>query len=89
MAYIDFDPYDYIDEITTKRLVRELESRREAGDGDVHTDRAWREWVLLAELIAEGRSTEALDLLARLAPVEINPMTTVNCVQMRMAVHHA
>ncbi|MFC0246435.1 hypothetical protein ACFOLL_04530 [Falsochrobactrum ovis] len=89
MAYIEFDPYDYIDEITTKQLVRELEGRRADGDSDAHTDRAWREWVMLAELIAEGRKSDALDLLARLAPVEINPITTINCVQMRMAVHHA
>ena len=89
MASIDFDPIDFIDEISTKELVRELESRRERGDGDARTDRLWREWCLLADLIAQGDTREALDLLATRAPVEINPSTTVNCVQMRLAVHHA
>lgn len=91
MAIIDFDPIDYIDEISTKSLVRELETRRERGDGEAYTsdDRMWREWVRLADLIAEGDTKEALYLLATLSPVEINPIATMNFVQTRMAVHHA
>ncbi len=68
MACIDFDAIDYIDEISTTQLDHELESRRNGGDNEAYTDRSWREWVLLADFIAEGRKGEALDLLSRIAP---------------------
>jgi hypothetical protein len=75
MASIDIDVSDYLDELSTKELLRELAARTAKGDLSASVD-CYRDWERLADFIAEGQTEDALALLARLSPAP-TPTPTV------------
>ena len=83
---IDFDPEDFIKEISTAKLESELVRRKKKVPGAKPaklSDDELRDWTLLADLIAEGNTSEALDLLARLHPQEFSPSLILNLSKIR------
>jgi hypothetical protein len=79
--YVNFS--DYLDEVSTKELERELEGR---DDRNATTSEGWRDWQRLADFIASGATVDALELLASLSPYELcEPRTTICLLSARRA----
>lgn len=74
---------DILDDIEDGDLIAELRARGKLTEVERQTHALERDWDLLAELIAEGRSREALDLLASIAPVKFEPSIVTNIVAHR------
>ena len=86
---IDFDPEDYIEEISTAKLETELTRRRmKASETKLAelSDYEPRDLILLADLIADGKTSEALDLLVRFHPKEFSPSVVLSLSKIRRAV---
>ena len=78
-VYID----EILEDVDSDDLIEELKARGKWQEVGRQIHALERDWDLLAELIAEGRSREALDLLASIAPVKFEPSIVTNIVAHR------
>lgn len=66
---VDIEIDDYLEDASTEALEEELKSRKIQGRSECN---AWRDWQMLADLIAQGEKAAALSLLSELSPASLH-----------------